>query len=167
MTYNYYLEFRFIPGLLEEVKQGRAPLQALVDVGWMKETLSKNNVDFDWDSFRVDVYDESYEKTTFEKGKYIAYTFPPVTIPPDAKYGVIDIVKKEYYTFESDFADGSWAIGNQDINRHSLLEMLQVDMSLDEFLKYLNRTKTPSGNSKSCLSVMLLMIAVATIIGFI
>ena len=107
MTYNYYLEFRFIPGLLEEVKQGRAPLQALMDVGWMKEALSKNNVDIDWDSFRVDVDDESYEKKALEKGKYIAYTFPPVTIPPDAKYGVIDIEKKEYYTFETDFAEGS------------------------------------------------------------
>ncbi len=168
MTYNYYLEFRFIPGLLEEVKQGRAPLQALIDIRWMKETLSNNNIDIDWDSFSIEVYDESYQKTTLENGKYIAYTFPPVTVPPDAKYGVIDIEKKDYYTFESDFTDGSWAIGNQDINRHSLMEMIQVDMSLDEFMKYLNRSKIPSINNPSgCLSMMLLTIAVAIIVGYI
>lgn len=168
MTYNYYLEFRFIPGLLEEVKQGRAPLQALMDIRWMKETLSQNNIDIDWDSFSVDVYDGSYEKTTLEKGKFIAYTFPPITMPPDAKYGVIDIEKNEYYTFESDFANGSWAIGNQDVNRHSLIEMLEKDMSLEEFMKYLNRSKTPFvNNPRGCLSVMLLAIVVATVMGFI
>ena len=108
MTYNYYLEYQFIPGLLDQVKQGRNPLLSLIDIKWMKETLDKYNVDIDWDGFSVDVYDESYNKTSLENGKYIAYTFPAITRVPEAKYGVIDIETKTYYTFESDLNEGYW-----------------------------------------------------------
>lgn len=76
MTHNYYFEFRFIPGLLDQVKQGKNPLLSLIDVRWMKEVLDKNNIDIDWDGFSIDVYDELYNKSSIEKGKYIAYTFP-------------------------------------------------------------------------------------------
>ena len=106
MTYNYYLEYRFIPDLLEQVKQGRNPLQSLIDIRWMKEVLTNNHVEIDWDGFSVDVYDEFYTRTSFEKGKYIAYTFPKIISVPEAKYGVIDIEAKKYYTFESDYSDG-------------------------------------------------------------
>ena len=110
MTYNYYLEYRFIPDLLEQVKQGKNPLQSLIDIRWMKEILTNNNVEIDWDGFSVDVYDEFYTRTSLEKGKYIAYTFPIIISVPDAKYGVIDIEAMKYYTFESDSGDGYWAI---------------------------------------------------------
>ena len=106
MTNNYFLEYKFIPNLLEQVKQERHPLQSLIDIKWMKEILIHNNIEIDWDDFSIDVYDEYYNKTTLEKGKYIAYTFPPINCVPEAKYGVIDTETKKYYTFESDISEG-------------------------------------------------------------
>ncbi len=168
MTHNYYFEFRFIPGLLDQVKQGKNPLLSLIDVRWMKEVLDKNNIDIDWDGFSVDVYDELYNKSSLEKGKYIAYTFPHIFSVPEAKYGVIDIETNKYYTFESDFAEGYWAIGSQDVNCHSLIEMVQTDMSLEEFMKSLKRSKTSSDNSGKrrggCLSAIVLFIVAISII---
>lgn len=160
MTHNYFLEYRFIPDLIEQVKQERNPLESLIDLGWMKETLINNRVEIDWDSFSVDVYDASFNKTTLEGGKYIAYTFPPIVSVPEAKYGVIDIETKKYYTFESDYSDGYWAIGSQDVNSHALIEMIQKDMSLEEFMKSLKRPPRGVRSRKGCLSVMFLIIAV-------
>ena len=163
MTQNYYLEYRFIPGLLHEVKSGRNPLESLIDTRWIKETLASNNVDLDWTSFSIDVYDEVYNKTSLDKGKYIAYTFPPILSVPEAKYGVIDIETKKYYTLESDYSDGYWAIGSQDINGHALIEMIQEDMSLEEFMKSLKRSKSPSKKRSGCLSVIVIILAVISL----
>ena len=162
MTQNYYLEYRFIPNLLHEVRSGRNPLQSLIDSRWIKETLTNNNVDIDWDGFSIDVYDEEYSKTSLDKGKYIAYTFPSIISVPEAKYGVIDIDTMKYYTLESDYSDGYWAIGSQNVNGHSLIEMIQGEMSLEEFMKSLNRPQTPPINRshKGCLSVIVLIIVV-------
>ena len=160
MTYNYYLEYRFIPDLLEQVKQGKNPLQSLIDIRWMKEILNKNNVEIDWDGFSVDVYDELYNKTSLEKGKYIAYTFPKIISVPEAKYGVIDIEAKKYYTFESDYSDGYWAIGSQEIGNHSLIKIVQVEMSLEDFMKSLKPSPGPIKKRSGCLSVIVLIIAV-------
>lgn len=168
MTHNYYFEYRFIPGLLDQVKQGKNPLLSLIDVRWMNEILDKNNIDIDWDGFSVDVYDDLYNKTSLEKGKYIAYTFPQIVSVPEAKYGVIDIEAKKYYTFESDFSKGYWAIGSQDVTCHYLIEMVQTDMSLEEFMKSMKRSETSSDNSAKrrggCLSVIVLFVAVVSII---
>ena len=163
MTQNYYLEYRFIPGLLHEVKLGRNPLESLIDTRWIKETLASNNVDLDWTGFSIDVYDEVYNKTSLDKGKYIAYTFPPILSVPEAKYGVIDIETKKYYTLESDYSDGYWAIGSQDINGHALIEMIQEDMSLEEFMKSLKRSKSPSKKHSGCLSVIVIILAVISL----
>lgn len=164
MTYNYFLEYRFIPDLIEQVKQERNPLESLIDLGWMKETLINNRVEIDWGSFSVDVYDASFNKTTLEGGKYIAYTFPPISRVPEAKYGVIDTETMKYYTFESDISEGFWAIGSQDINIHSLVEMVNKEMSLEEFMKSLKHSpKTPpqiGSCRKSCLAVIVLIIAI-------
>lgn len=162
MTQNYYLEYRFIPALLNEVKLGRNPLHSLIDIGWLKENLTNNNVDIDWYTFSIDVYDKMYNKTSLDKGKYIAYTFPPIVSVPEAKYGVIDIEAKKYYTLESDFGDDYWAIGSQDVNGHSLIEIIQGDKSLEEFMKSLNRYKTPS-KSRGCLSVIVIILAVISL----
>lgn len=51
MTQNYYLEYRLIPSLLNEVKLGRNPLESLIDTRWIKETLTNNNVDIEWNGF--------------------------------------------------------------------------------------------------------------------
>ena len=163
MTYNYFLEYRFIPDLIEQVKQERNPLESLIDLGWMKETLINNRVEIDWDSFSVDVYDASFNKTTLEGGKYIAYTFPPIVSVPEAKYGVIDVKTKKYYTLESDYSDGYWAIGSQDVNGHALIEMIQEDMSLEEFMKSLKRSKSPSKKRSGCLSVIVIILAVISL----
>jgi len=160
MTQNYYLEYRFIPALLHEVKLGKNPLQSLIDIRWLKENLTNNNVDIDWDTFSIDVYDKMYNKTSLDKGKYIAYTFPPIISVPEAKYGVIDIEAKKYYTLESDYSDDCWAIGSQDINGHFLIEMIQGDKSLEEFMKSLNRSKTPSKSHIGCLFVIVIILAV-------
>lgn len=159
MTQNYYLEYRFIPAVLHEVKLGRNPLQSLIDIRWLKENLTNNNVNIDWDSLSVDVYDNMYNKTSLDKGKYIAYTFPPIISAPEAKYGVIDIEAKKYYTLESDYNDGYWAIGSQDINGHFLIEIIQGDKSLEEFMKLLNRSKTPSKSRSGCLSAIVIILA--------
>ena len=160
MTYNYFLEYRFIPDLLEQVRQGKNPLQSLIDIRWMKEILTNNNFEIDWDGIFVDVYDESYTRTSLEKGKYIAYTFPKIISVPEAKYGVIDMEAMKYYTFESDSCGGYWAIGSQDIDKHSLIEMVQEEMSLEDFMKSLNRSPVPTEKRSGCLSVIVLLIAV-------
>ena len=163
MTQNYYLEYRFIPGLLHEVKLGRNPLESLIDTRWIKETLTNNNVDIDWTGFSINVYDEEYNKTSLDNGKYIAYTFPPIVSVPEAKYGVIDIKTKKYYTLESDYSAGYWAIGSQDVNGHALIEMIQEDMSLEEFMKSLKRSKSPSKKRSGCLSVIVIILAVISL----
>lgn len=163
MTQNYYLEYRFIPGLLHEVKLGRNPLESLIDTRWIKETLTNNNVDIDWTGFSINVYDEEYNKTSLDNGKYIAYTFPPIVSVPEAKYGVIDIKTKKYYTLESDYSDGYWAIGSQDVNGHALIEMIQENMSLEEFMKSLKRSKSPSKKRSGCLSVIVIILAVISL----
>lgn len=163
MTQNYYLEYRFIPGLLHEVKSGRNPLKSLIDTRWIKDTLTNNNVDIDWTGFSIDVYDEEYNKTSLDNGKYIAYTFPPIVSVPEVKYGVIDIKTKKYYTLESDYSDGYWAIGSQDVNGHALIEMIQEDMSLEEFMKSLKRSKSPSKKRSGCLSVIVIILAVISL----
>lgn len=35
MTNNYFLEYRLIPGLFDQVKTGKNPLQSLVDSRWI------------------------------------------------------------------------------------------------------------------------------------
>ena len=157
------MEYRFIPGLLHEVKLGRNPLESLIDTRWIKETLTNNNVDIDWTGFSINVYDEEYNKTSLDNGKYIAYTFPPIVSVPEAKYGVIDIKTKKYYTLESDYSDGYWAIGSQDVNGHALIEMIQEDMSLEEFMKSLKRSKSPSKKRSGCLSVIVIILAVISL----
>ena len=169
MTNNYFLEYRLIPGLFEQVKSGKNPLQSLVDSRWIIACLSSNNIEIDTERFSIDIYDESYNKSTLEIGKYIAYTFPEITSVPEAKYGVIDIEAKKYYTFESDFSKDCWAIGNQEVDRHALLGMVQQDMSLEEFMRYLNQPKTPLGVNKrsGCLSVIVFIITVVGSLAFV
>jgi len=169
MTNNYFLEYRLIPGLFDQVKTGKNPLQSLVDSRWIIACLSSNNIEIDTERFSIDIYDESYNKSTLEKGKYIAYTFPEITSVPEAKYGVIDIEAKKYYTFESDFSKGCWVIGNQEVGSHALVEMVQKDMSLEEFMRYLNQPKTPLGVNKrsGCLSVIVFIITVVGSLAFV
>lgn len=168
MTPNYYLEYRFIPGLIEEVKNERMPFQALIDIEWMKETLASNNVDICWEGFSIDILDSNYNKTSLENGKYIAYTFPTITITPEAKYGVIDIESKSYYTFESSWE--GWVIGSQDMNTHSFIEEVKEELTLKEFIKTLQRPKiseeeTPDG--KWSYLRTLIFLAIATLLIFI
>ena len=169
MTNNYFLEYRLIPGLFDQVKTGKNPLQSLVDSRWIIACLSSNNIEIDAESFIIDIYDKSYNKTTLDKGKYIAYTFPEITTVPEAKYGVIDIEAKKYYTFESDFCKGCWAIGNQEVGSHALVEMVQKDMSLEEFMRYLNQLKVSSDHNKQggCMSVLLFVISVVGSLAFV
>ena len=168
MTPNYYLEYRFIPGLIEEVKNDRMPLQALVDIEWIKKALSSNNLDICWEGFSIDIYDSDYNKTSLENGKYIAYTFPTIAITPEAKYGVIDIESKCYYTFESSWE--GWVIGSQDVNTHSYIEMVDKELTLKEFIKNIqhqqrSEEETPDGN-RSYLWALIFM-AIATLFSFI
>ena len=138
-------------------------MESLIDTRWIKETLTNNNVDIDWNGFSIDVYDEEYNKTSLDNGKYIAYTFPPIVSVPEAKYGIIDIKTKKYYTLESDYSDGYWAIGSQDVNGHALIEMIQEDMSLEEFMKSLKRSKSPSKKRSGSLSVIVIILAVISL----
>ena len=121
-------------------------LFAVVLLEYGRGLISSNNV--------------TYTRTSLDKGKYIAYTFPKIISVPEAKYGVIDIGAMKYYTFESDSCGGYWAIGSQDIGKHSLIEMVQVEMSLEEFLKSLKRSPVPTEKRSGCLSVIVLIIAV-------
>lgn len=162
MTPNYYLEYRFIPSLIEEVKNERMPLQALIDIEWIKETLTNNNVEINWEGFSIDLYDSKFNKTSLENGKFIAYSFPAITISPEAKYGVIDIDSRKYYTFESCFEDGCWVIGSQDIKTHSHIRMIKKELSLEEFIKSISQPDAPpSGKWEQyivCILVLLVTI---------
>lgn len=165
-TSNYFFEFRIIPALLEQVKLNKNPLQSLVDVEWIKAIMASNQVTIDWDTFSIDIYDEKGNKTTLENGKYIAYTFPKIIFPPDAKYGIIDINTRKYYTFESDFNNNIWAIGNQEKEVHHLVEMVEGDMSMAEFLKLImNGSKLPNNTGENIFVIVVAVIV--TIVTFV
>ena len=160
-TSNYFFEFRIIPALLEQVKLNNNPLQSLVDVEWIKAIMASNQVTIDWDTFSIDIYDEKGNKTTLENGKYIAYTFPKIIFPPDAKYGIIDINTRKYYTFESDFNNNIWAIGNQEKEVHHLIEMVEGDMSMAEFLKLImNGSKLPNNTGENIFVIVVAVIVI-------
>jgi len=161
-TDNYLFEYLIIPNLIEKVKLNQNPIQSLVDVEWMKTVLASKDVKIDWDTFFVDIYDENNNKTTLEKGRYIAYTFPKIKLPPEAKYGVIDIPTQKYYTFESsDPSRDTWVIGNQEKDSHNLVEFIDKDMSIEEFLESIKGGSKLSGNNNSgCLSLVVIIIVV-------
>jgi len=172
MSINYYLEYRLIPSMIEEVKRGGMPLASLTDTERMKEMLADIGITSDLKEFSAVVYDETFGKAPLQEGKYIAYTFPEVCFPSEAKYGVIDIGKMAYYTFESDLEEGVWAIGSQVAETHYLIEIIRHDMTLQEFMedighpkKRFNEATKPGSARNCCLLVTFLIIAALLLIG--
>lgn len=158
MTSNYYLEYRFIPQLLDWFKKGEVPVQALVDTKWWEKLFHDNNMEVELAGFSVGIYDECANIVPLKQGRFIAYVFPLITMPPEAKYGVIDIENKKYYTLESDIS-GKWAVGSQNLEVHSLMHWAAKELSLEEFIQDI--AKPPVANhveKNGCLSAIILFL---------
>ena len=162
MTSNYYLEYRFIPQLLDRYRKGEIPIQALVDMKWWEKLFHDNTMEVELEGLEIGIYDEDSNLVFMDKGRFIAYTFPPIVMPPEAKYGIIDIEKKEYYTLESDYS-GGWAVGSQNMDAHLLLHWAEKELSLNEFIHDISAPRSVREEKKGCLSMILLILILITL----
>ena len=135
----YTLQFRWIPSLIDAVMKGNIPCQALADVPWWKQCLTKQGMigaDFSFEEIRAEV-----KKISEEKGR-ICLTFPYPKRVPLAKYAVIDLVASgqiNYYTLEMSL-DDTWVLGSQDIHRHSYIRQVPDCQTMADFEREVDRT---------------------------
>lgn len=134
----YTLQFRWIPSLIDAVMKGNIPCQALADVPWWKQCLTKQGMtkaDFSFEEIKAEVKKISEEK------RRICLTFPYPKRVPLAKYAVIDLVasgKINYYTLEMSL-DDTWVLGSQDIHRHSYIRQVPDCQTMADFQREVDR----------------------------
>ena len=134
----YTLQFRWIPSLIDAVMKGNIPCQALADVPWWKQCLTKQGMigaDFSFEEIRAEV-----KKISEEKGR-ICLTFPYPKRVPLAKYAVIDLVASgqiNYYTLEMSI-DATWVLGSQDVHRHSYIRQVPDCPTMADFEREVDR----------------------------
>lgn len=134
----YTLQFRWIPSLIDAVMKGNIPCQALADVPWWKQCLTKQGMigaDFSFEEIRAEV-----KKISEEKGR-ICLTFPYPKRVPLAKYAVIDLVASgqiNYYTLEMSI-DDTWVLGSQDVHRHSYIRQVPDCPTMADFEREVDR----------------------------
>ena len=134
----YTLQFRWIPSLIDAVMKRNIPCQALADVPWWKQCLTKQGMigaDFSFEEIRAEV-----KKISEEKGR-ICLTFPYPKRVPLAKYAVIDLVASgqiNYYTLEMSI-DDTWVLGSQDVHRHSYIRQVPDCPTMADFEREVDR----------------------------
>ena len=85
----YVLEYKFIPQLVERYHKEQVPVEALLDLKFMKEWLLSHHCSdfaFDFNDFTVKY------KVIDDNHAMIVYTFPEPYKTPLAKYGAILLV---------------------------------------------------------------------------
>lgn len=176
MTINYFLEYRYIPSLIERCKALEAPLKLLSDISQWKKEFELNNHEINLDELSVEVIDELgvAEDSKESRGKiaghyYVVYTFPTIEMPPEAKYGIIDFNATSrtfnYYTLESDMEDDVWYIGSQDMETHGNLGQCK-EMTKVEFVEYIKQLNLKS-KRKLRITPFLIILVIALVLYFI
>jgi hypothetical protein len=110
----YFLEFKFIPALVENISNGKMPVEVLLDIEWWK-TVQDDDFSLDWDNLTVQV--KNIDKCI----EMYLYHFPEPMDIPEAKYGAVvvntETNKAVYYTLEYSFG-GSWLLCSVDEGSH-------------------------------------------------
>ena len=142
MSDNYSLEYKVIPNLFAQYTQKKIPLNMLVKITFMQMILMGKKIC--WSKIKIDLYDEQIQPAAPDGCRFIAYTFPPVKEVPEAKWGVIDLMEKKYYTFEAG-SDDTWFIGSMEGNIHKNYGTSN-DMSKTEFVEYVKKLSQDNSN---------------------
>ena len=118
----YALEYGFIPQVVEWYRREQIPVEALMDLNWMKEHLLSRG----YQDFEFDFKDFSCKPAEIDDNHImVLYIFPEPYMTPLAKYGAILLHKghkanARYYTLErsDDIINNSgkiyWVLGSMD-----------------------------------------------------
>ena len=167
MTGNYYLEYRYIPSLIERFKKTGAPFGLFSDISQWKKEFEHNGLEINWDELSVEIIDELGIAENPSKGTgriighyYVVYTFPTIEMPPEAKYGVIHYNPWDgtinYYTLESDMDEG-WYICSQDVKEHRNLGQCK-EMTKVEFVEYIKQSNFSSKRKHEIILFLVILI---------
>lgn len=131
-----YMEYRFIPRIVESVRIGMLSQDELLNIKYWKKYISheiKTNFLFEWDEFNIEIVHP------IDKCKIIIYKFPEPQLIPEAKYGavIIDYLRDciKYYTLERSMGD-DWIIGSQYREQHYSYGSIQNN-NLKDFIEWL------------------------------
>lgn len=167
MSQNYFLEFRYIPSIIDRCKKGILPFNALTDIELWKKELEQFDCEINWDELTIEILDELGIAENLRLGTghkigeyYVIYTFPAITVSPEAKYGVIRYNAEknlfDYYTFESDMS-GAWYIGGQTLDTHYNYGQ-HADMSKEEFVTFVKNNLVASNKYRTIIIVSVIII---------
>ena len=142
----YVLEYKFIPQLVERYHKEQVPVEALLDLKFMKEWLLSHHCSdfaFDFNDFTVKY------KVIDDNHAMIVYTFPEPYKTPLAKYGAILLHKNHkekagYFTIErSDniYNPGkvNWMLGSMSLNVHANFGYVNECKTEDEFVSLIKK----------------------------
>lgn len=143
-SYRYFLQYRFIPDLVEGVSKGEiSPNNILATEGW--EEFLKKHVD---DDFFLE-WDELHCEGVRINDTYVMalYLFPKPRRVPEAAFGAVLINTTDndakYYTLEYSF-NGAWVLGSMNQTTHRNYGNLE-NPSLKSFIDWVvaraNRAK--------------------------
>ncbi len=132
---RYYLEYYFIPMLVEGVQTAELEAEAMLHIELWPEFITQHidqEFEYDWDNLHC----EGVELN--EEYLLAVYIFPEPEEVPLAKYGAVLInrVTNEavYYTFEKSI-NGHWVLGSKSLESHYNYGNVE-DMSLDKFVDW-------------------------------
>lgn len=132
---RYYLEYYFIPMLVEGVQTAELEAEAMLHIELWPEFITQHidqEFEYDWDNLHC----EGVELN--EEYLLAVYIFPEPEEVPLAKYGAVLInrVTNEatYYTFEKSI-NGRWVLGGKSLESHYNYGSVE-DMSLDKFVDW-------------------------------
>ena len=129
----YYLEYKFIPQLLDLIKSRQISPKILVDTSiWEKliTELGGTIIGYNMSDIKLSVTKLS------ESHVMIIYIFPEPKVAPEAKYGAIvaDLKssKSNYLTLELS-VDGDWFLGSTDSGCHFNYGKTYHELGIEEF----------------------------------
>lgn len=132
---RYYLEYYFIPMLVEGVQTAELEAEAMLHIELWPEFITQHidqEFEYDWDNLHC----EGVELN--EEYLLAVYIFPEPEEAPLAKYGAVLInrVTNEatYYTFEKSI-NGRWVLGSKSLEHHSNYGSVE-DMNLYQFVDW-------------------------------
>ena len=103
---RYFLQYRFIPDLVDDVSKGEISVDDLMDKDWWEcsiQLFNDMNFTFEWEELRCEKMkvNDNYEM--------VVYTFPVPKQTPDAAYGAVLINTANndatYFTLEYTFGN--------------------------------------------------------------
>ena len=157
---RYYLEYRFIPELLQMVECGQIQPGYLYNVNPWRPWIERENVgfDFDWESLSVEIIKLDDSKDI------IFYKFPIPEQTPEAVWGAIVLNVKSYkgcyYTLEASYNE-NWVLGSTSIDNtgnkthfnYGYLENPSVKTFLNWVVNQSNENQELSDHSEKMLRI--------------